>query len=112
MVGCTGRMGHAWLEGIFADKELVLHAALARADSPQIGKDVGEQLGKTTGIKVTSDVVAIKGADVLIDFTRPEASLQYLETCEAAGVKMVIGTTGFTAEQKARITKAAQNLGI
>lgn len=112
IVGCTGRMGHALLEGIFADSELALHAALDRADSPQIGRDAGEQLGQATGVKVTSDVNAINGADVLIDFTRPEASLQYLEACEEAGVKMVIGTTGFTADQKARITQASQNLGI
>jgi len=112
IVGCTGRMGHALLEGVFADKALALHAALDRADSSQIGKDAGGQLGKATGVKVTSDTNAIKGADVLIDFTRPEASLQYLEVCEEAGVKMVIGTTGFTPEQKARITQASQQLGI
>lgn len=105
-------MGLALLEGVFADKELVLYAALDRADSPYIGRDAGEQLGKTTGIKVTSDVSAIEGADVLIDFTRPEASLQYLQACEEANVGMVIGTTGFTAEQKARIAQAAQQVGI
>lgn len=112
IVGCSGRMGLALLEGVFADKELVLYAALDRADSPYIGRDAGEQLGKTTGIKVTSDVSAIEGADVLIDFTRPEASLQYLQACEEANVGMVIGTTGFTAEQKARIAQAAQQVGI
>lgn len=105
-------MGLALLDGVFADKELVLYAALDRADSPYIGRDAGEQLGKTTGIKVTSDVSAIEGADVLIDFTRPEASLQYLQACEEANVGMVIGTTGFTAEQKARIAQAAQQVGI
>lgn len=105
-------MGLALLEGVFADKELVLYAALDRADSPYIGRDAGEQLGKTTGIKVTSDVSAIEGADVLIDFTRPEASLQYLQACEEANVGMVIGTTGYTAEQKARIAQAAQQVGI
>lgn len=112
IVGCTGRMGQALVEGIFADNELALHAALDRADSPQIGKDAGGQFGKAARVKVTSDINAIKGADVLIDFTRPEASLQYLAACEEAGVKMVIGTTGFTAEQKARIAKASQNISI
>lgn len=112
IVGCTGRMGHALLEGIFADTELKLHAALDRADSPQIGQDAGAQLGKTTGVKITADIKAIEGADVLIDFTRPEASLQYLEACEAAKVKMVIGTTGFSAEQKAHIAQASHHLGI
>lgn len=112
IVGCTGRMGHALLEGVFADPELALHAALDRGDSPSIGRDSGEQFGRATGVKVTSDIKAIEGADVLIDFTRPEPSLQYLEACEVAGVKMVIGTTGFTVEQKARIAQASQHLGI
>lgn len=105
-------MGHALLEGIFADPELTLHAALDRADSPSIGRDAGEQFGKPAGVKVTSDIKAIEGADVLIDFTRPEPSLQYLEACEAAKVKMVIGTTGFSAEQKTRIAQVSHDLGI
>jgi 4-hydroxy-tetrahydrodipicolinate reductase len=105
-------MGHALLEGLFADPELSLHAALDRTDSPQIGRDAGEQLGKTTGVKVTSDISAIRGADVLIDFTRPEPSLQYLAACEQAGVKMVIGTTGFNAEQKTHITQASKRISI
>lgn len=105
-------MGHALLEGVFADDALKLHAALDRADSPSIGRDAGESMGKPAGVKITSDLKAIEGADVLIDFTRPEASLQYLDACEAAGVKMVIGTTGFTAEQKALIQKASQGIAI
>ena len=112
IVGCTGRMGQALLEGIFADDELFLHAALDRADSPSIGRDAGEQFGRATGVKVSSDVKAIEGADVLIDFTRPEPSLQYLEACKAASAKMVIGTTGFNAEQKTSIAQAAQQIGI
>lgn len=112
IVGCTGRMGHALLEGVFTDQALSLHAALDRANSPQIGRDAGEQLGKTTGVRVTSELSAIEGADVLIDFTRPEPSLQYLEACVKAGVSMVIGTTGFNAEQKAHIANAAQQIGI
>jgi 4-hydroxy-tetrahydrodipicolinate reductase len=112
IVGCTGRMGHALLEGIFADAGLTLHAALDRADSPTMGRDAGEQFGRVTGVKVTSDLQAIRGADVLIDFTRPEASLQYLSACQAEKVAMVIGTTGFTAEQKETIKNASRDIGI
>ena len=55
---------------------------------------------------------ALKGADMLVDFTRPEASLQYLAACQKANVKMVIGTTGFSAAQKAQIEAAAKNIAI
>ena len=113
IAGVSGRMGHALLEGVLADTNLQLHAALDRADSPQIGQDAGAHLGKNTGVKITSDIAAaLKNADVLVDFTRPEASLAYLEACKQAGVKHVIGTTGFTVEQKAKIAAAAKEIAI
>lgn len=113
IAGCSGRMGHALLEGIFADAELTLHGALDRMDSPQIGRDAGEQFGKATGVRISHDVAAaLVGADVLVDFTRPEPSLEYLAACRNAGVKLVIGTTGFSAEQKQLIESAAQDVGI
>ena len=113
IAGVTGRMGHALLEGIFADSDLQLHGALDRADSPQIGRDAGEQFGKLTGVQITGDVqAALNGADVLIDFTRPEASMQYLQACQHANVKHIIGTTGFSAEHKTLIEQAATQIAI
>jgi len=106
-------MGHALLESVFADADLVLHGALDRADNPQLGRDAGEQFGRLSGVKVTSDVAAaLNGADVLVDFTRPEASMLYLEACKKAGVGMVIGTTGFSAEQKSAIQAASEKISI
>jgi len=113
IAGCSGRMGHALLESVFADAELVLHGALDRADNPHLGRDAGEQFGKLCGVKVTSDIdAALQGADVLVDFTRPEASMLYLDACQKANVSMVIGTTGFSAEQKAAIEAASKNISI
>jgi len=113
IAGCSGRMGHALLEGVFADAELVLHGALDRAENPQLGRDAGEQFGKVTGVHVTSDIHAVlKEADVLVDFTRPEASMQYLDACQKANVSLVIGTTGFSAEQKLAIEAASKNIPV
>lgn len=113
IAGCSGRMGHALLETVFADADLVLHGALDRTDNPNLGRDAGEQFGKLSGVKVTADVEAtLKGADVLVDFTRPEASMQYMDACQKANVSMVIGTTGFSAEQKAAIEAASKNIPI
>lgn len=113
IAGCSGRMGHALLESVFADAELVLHGAIDRPDSPQIGRDAGEQFGKVSGVKISHDIGAtLVGADVLVDFTRPEPSLQYLEACRQAGVKLVIGTTGFSTEQKQQIESASSDIGI
>ena len=113
IAGVTGRMGHALLEALFADVSLQLYAAIDRADSPQIGQDAGAQFGQHTGVKISSDIDnALKGADVLVDFTRPEATLQYLETCKKANVRHVIGTTGFSDAMKANIHAAAKHTAI
>ncbi len=113
IAGCSGRMGHALLESVFSDNDLKLHGALDRADSPQIGRDAGEQFGKKTGVLISHDVdAALKGADVLVDFTRPEPSLIYLNACQKAGVNMVIGTTGFNHEQKAMIADASKDIAV
>lgn len=113
IAGCSGRMGHALLESVFADPALVLHGALDRADNPQLGHDAGEQFGRLTGVKVTADVeAALQGVDVLVDFTRPEASMLYLAACQKAEVSLVIGTTGFSVEQKAAIEAASRNISI
>lgn len=113
IAGASGRMGQALLEGIFADDELRLHGAIDRADSPRIGHDAGEQFGRVTGVKITADVAsALAGADVLVDFTRPEAGMEYLAICERTGAKLVLGTTGFSAEQKQQIAAAAQKIAV
>ena len=113
IAGCSGRMGHVLLECVFADADLLLTGALDRAGNPQLGRDAGEQLGKVSGVKVTDDIsVALKDADVLVDFTRPEASMQYLAACEKANVQMIIGTTGFSANQKLAIEAAARKIAI
>lgn len=113
IAGCSGRMGQALLSGVFDDGELVLHGALDSATSASLGRDAGEMLGKFSKVRVTSDVAAaIQGADVLVDFTRPEATMQYLPACIKANVKLVIGTTGFTPAQKLEIEKAAEQIAI
>ncbi len=65
------------------------------------------------GVHITERVAdALPGADVLIDFTRPEGTLMHLELCRRLGVKAVIGTTGFSDEQKARVMGAARDVSI
>ena len=113
IAGSTGRMGRALLEAVFQSPDLRLHAALERADSPLLGKDAGELLGAPCGVRIRADVeAAVEGADVLVDFTRPEGTIGHLAACARNGVKMVIGTTGFSAEQKQAIAHAAARLAI
>ena len=113
IAGASGRMGKALLEAVANAEDMVLHAALERAGSPWLGHDAGELVGTSLGAKVTDDVpAALDGADVLIDFTRPEATLHHLDLCQQKGVGLVIGTTGFDAAGKAAISAAAQNVPV
>jgi len=113
IAGSSGRMGHALLESTINDPELKLHAALDRTDCPQLGKDAGEAFGVTSGVAISADLqAALQGASVLVDFTRPEPSLVYLEACRKAGVGIVIGTTGFTPAQKDTIAAAAKEIPV
>jgi 4-hydroxy-tetrahydrodipicolinate reductase len=113
IAGSSGRMGRALIEALFQAPDLRLHAALEHPDSPFIGKDAGELIGSPSGVKISANVQqALTGAEVLIDFTRPEGTLAHLEVCRRLGVKAVIGTTGLSVEQKARVSDAARDIAI
>ena len=116
IAGCSGRMGQFLLEGVLRSDDLALHAALEQP-SFNIGMNVSDIVRgfgdlEVPDIGVTADLNELKGADVLIDFTRPEGTLRHLEVCQRLGVNMVIGTTGFNAQQKAQLGAAAQHVGI
>ena len=112
IAGASGRMGRMLVETTLAADDLQLAVALDRAGSPDLGRDAGEFLGRKTGVAVRSDFDALAGADVLIDFTRPEGTLEHLRECAARGVKLVIGTTGFDDAGKAAIRSAAQKTAV
>ena len=113
IAGASGRMGRTLIEGVLRHKDLKLAAALEIPGNNHIGKDAGEFAGTATGVKITADYNnALKGCDVLIDFTRPEGTLAHLAACRKHGVRMVIGTTGFSETQKQSIGDAASDTGI
>ena len=113
VAGASGRMGHMLIEAISAADDVVLAGALDIAESPAIGQDASAFLGRTSGVVITADLRAgLANAQVLIDFTRPAGTLAHLAVCRELGVKAVIGTTGFSAEQKAQIGAFAQHVAV
>jgi 4-hydroxy-tetrahydrodipicolinate reductase len=113
IAGATGRMGQMLIEAVRADDTLRLSGALDRADSPAIGQDAAAFAGQHTGVAITADLrQGLLGAQVLIDFTRPEGTLAHLAVCRELGVHAVIGTTGFSDSQKAEIAVIAQGIAI
>ena len=113
VAGASGRMGRMLIEAISEADDLVLAGALDVAGSPAIGQDASAFLGHTSGVAITSDLRAgLANAQVLIDFTRPAGTLAHLAVCRELGVKAVIGTTGFSADEKAVIAEHAQHVAV
>lgn len=113
VAGASGRMGRMLIEAVANADDMTLSGALDVPGSPALGQDAAAFLGKPCGVPITDDLAAgLSGADVLIDFTRPEGTLAHLAVCRRHGVKAVIGTTGFSPEQKAQIAAHAEVLAI
>ena len=111
IAGASGKMGRMLFEACAADAETTLVAALDAPHSAAIGVSA-RALGGNADVLVVADAAGVPRGAVLIDFTRPEATLAYLVTCVAGGVGMVIGTTGFDDAGKAKIAEAAKKIPI
>lgn len=103
--GCQGRMGQRITHFAFEDKDFKVATLLEHPQHPQAKEPVH-------GMAVSTSPDALKGNDVLIEFTTPEATLANMDICVKQGVRMVIGTTGFTPEQTERIRAAAEKTAI
>ncbi len=113
VAGASGRMGQMLIDAIRAADDCRLTGALDIASSPAIGKDAGSFSGQPTGVLITPDLRAgLADSQVLIDFTRPEGTLEHLKVCRELGVAIVIGTTGFSDAQKAVIAEASKDIAI
>lgn len=114
IVGAGGRMGRQLIQAAQDQDGIQLGAAIEREGSSLVGTDAGELAGVgSLGVIVVDSLEAVvNDFDVVIDFTRPEATLQYLAFCEANKKAMVIGTTGFDEQGKQAITDAAKLIPI
>ena len=113
IAGAGGRMGQALIEATLADPDCLLVAAVDVDESAAVGRDAGERFGRASGVTVGSEFDAAASlADVWIDFTRPLGTLAHLAACARHGAGAVIGTTGFSDEQKAAIAEHARKIPI
>jgi 4-hydroxy-tetrahydrodipicolinate reductase len=113
VAGASGRMGKMLIEATLKDADAELVAALDIPGSPAIGRTAGELVGLSCDVRVTSDAeVALRGADCLIDFTRPSGTLAHLEICRRHKVAMVVGTTGFEDDGKAALKAGSADIPI
>lgn len=109
VTGAGGRMGGRIVSILKETEGIELAGAVERRGHPLIGADVGEGLGLgRTGIRIGDDLAGcIEQGDVIIDFTAHDVSLAHLETAAANGRAIVIGSTGFTDEELARVQALA-----
>ncbi len=110
--GAAGRMGHNLVAACLDEPGLELAAALEEGDHPALGADAGELIGRGSAGVAISTRESAPAFDVVIDFTRPEGTLALLTLCRERGAPIVIGTTGFTPQQRADIGAAAGRLPI
>ncbi|SFQ85938.1 dihydrodipicolinate reductase [Halopseudomonas formosensis] len=114
VIGAAGRMGKTLIEAIGQAEGARLTAAIERPESSLLGADAGELAGVgRLGVAIVGDLAQVlDDFDVLIDFTHPTSTLVNLEICRTAGKAMVIGTTGFSEEEKQLISRAAEQVPV
>ena len=114
IAGAAGRMGRNLVKATYHNPQASVGAASERPESSLIGVDVGELCGEGHfDISLVDDLErAISEFDVIIDFTSPESTMANLELCKQHGKKLVIGTTGFTEQEKEKIDEVAKQIPI
>ena len=114
VAGAGGRMGRTLIQAVTYADMLTLSAASERVGSSMLGADAGELAGVgPLGVELRPDLEPVLDQfDVLIDFTAPAATIENLALCRRGGRRMVIGTTGLDADQRAAISSAAEDTGI
>jgi 4-hydroxy-tetrahydrodipicolinate reductase len=113
VTGIAGRMGTQIARFVRATEGMALAGAVERPGAA-VGQDAGVLAGiGPVGVAVVDDLSkALAGVDAVVDFTSHEASARHAEACAERGVPLVIGSTGFTPEARARVGQAARRIPI
>ena len=105
--GAAGRMGRMLIREIAAAPDLELVAATDHSESEALGQDSGLLAGTgTNGVLISDNPETLAGADVLIDFTSPAASIAHAGIAAGQGCAMVVGTTGLSGDDEAALAAA------
>ena len=114
VIGAGGRMGRMLIEAVQNNPQTILTAAIERQGSSLVGADAGEVAAVGhLNVQIVDDLQSvINDIDVLIDFSLPDATEQNMQVCAANNVAMIIGTTGFNAQQEQVLAKASEQVAI
>jgi 4-hydroxy-tetrahydrodipicolinate reductase len=111
--GITGRMGQSLLRALREEPaSFALSGAIASADCGRLGQDATDE-GAPCGVLITSDSgLGIRGAAVAVDFSSSIGVAAHARACAAAGVPVLIGTTGFDADSRVVLEQAAREIPV
>ncbi|MDA9556388.1 4-hydroxy-tetrahydrodipicolinate reductase [Vibrio sp.] len=114
VAGAAGRMGRNLVKAVSNNPNSQLGAGSERPGSSLIGVDIGELCGDGLyHVTLIDDLDAcINDFDVVVDFTAPQSTLANVNLCKVHGKKIVIGTTGFSNEERSQIDEASQSTAI
>ncbi|MCI2284572.1 4-hydroxy-tetrahydrodipicolinate reductase [Colwellia sp. MSW7] len=113
ILGCSGRMGRNLIQAAHEHENIDLVGGSVRASSSFVGFDLGELAGiGAIGLTASTELNQLTSADVFIDFTSIEATLENIAWCKKHNKALVIGTTGFSAEQISLIKTASDLMPI
>ena len=114
VIGATGRMGKQLIEAVHNDHAVQLGAVIVRPGSSLTGCDAGELVGLgRLGVAIVDNIESVvDDFDIVIDFTRPEVTLELLKLCRQYKKSLVIGTTGFSEADKQQIATASASIPI
>ncbi len=113
ITGASGRMGRTLIEACHQSGSVTLSVATEQPGNSLLGVDAGELAGVgKAGVMITDTLAGAADFDVVVDFTRPAGALKHLEYCRTHGKRMVIGTTGFSDDERARIVEAGRDVAI
>ncbi|MGY3686080.1 4-hydroxy-tetrahydrodipicolinate reductase [Vibrio coralliilyticus] len=114
IAGAAGRMGRNLVKATYLNQQAQVGAGSERPESSLVGVDIGELCGEGKfDIVLTDDLTKdIDNFDVIVDFTAPSSTLANLELCKQHSKGIIIGTTGFTEQEREQIDAFAQYVPV
>jgi 4-hydroxy-tetrahydrodipicolinate reductase len=114
VLGATGRMGQSIARAVAATEGCVLAGGVEAKGSPAVGRDLGEVAGLgPLGIPITDDPLPLFAEiDGVLDFTAPQATVTFAGLAAQARIVHIIGTTGLSPDDMAKIEAAARHAAI
>lgn len=111
IMGVAGRMGRSIFNLLNAEGDVQIVGATEMCGHPEIGRDIGLVMGVgELGVTISETVEsASKDADVIVDFTTPSSTLANAKYASVNGKALIIGTTGFSEEEKNELSELANN---